>query len=186
MFEEGAGHTILDHRFHALHGLTQLKSPHIGKPLRDSFKMIAANRREGEEWPWELSRFLYLVTNTDDRECWSAFSSICKQLQEWQRIGLIRYVGYEKVKNDHPVRREQLRFLQSFLDDRSPVDDGPGKKCEVRDVAEHLLAEQLGVKTRLHPKGGWMPHPDRGPLSRLLFREVLRELASRELAKAGK
>lgn len=183
LFEEGAKHENFEHRAAALRGLDELKSPLFRKYLLATMKQIATDARTVQDWSWTHDSTVCLVVRTDDRECWDLLLRIAKKLPVSERDGVVFGVCDVREKRAPPVRREQVRFLLQFLDDRDLVYDDEEMKLELRDNAAFLLAEKLGVKARRNPSGAITPHPDRGPLSRLLFREVLRELATRELAK---
>lgn len=169
LLEEGAVHDDLDHRILALEGLAKLDQASLRKHLSTTLKMI--QKRKPEALPED--RLLRLVESADDRACWDALLSVAKAADivgRWSFIFYICPMG-PPDRND-PHRLERIRFLVQFLDDD-----------EVRDDAATSLAGLLGFPVRRHIVIYYTAHDtDRGPLTRLLFREAMRHFAARELA----
>jgi hypothetical protein len=103
-------------------------------------------------------------------------------------------MGMVSVPDDpDPIRRERLRFFAAFLDDREAVRDKEvdGPPAQVRDNAAYRLAAIFRFPVE-HDCADPLPLvarqacSDQGPLTRLLLREAVRELARRELARPGK
>jgi hypothetical protein len=184
LFEEGVRHPNAGHRCNALSGLGQLSSPLFRDRLRVELREVSARLEAGEAWTPAMDRFTGFVFGTDDRECWDLLLTITKRLPVGDRSSMLHFAeGYPRNRPPDPNRLERLRFLLQFLGDHERIYDDDEMKYEMRDAAAYHLAGLLGVKMRRHPHGILTPYPDRGPLSRLFFREMLRELATREVAK---
>lgn len=177
LLEEGVTTENPGHRRDALEGLAEVDKATFHKHL---LKFIQEDRAD-----------LSLLEKADSPECWIAFASAIKRQPFEKRMTAIRAVGsLDPPDKVDPIRRGRLVFLMRFLDDQTTEkldDDEAWSMVEVRDFAATHLAGLL----RFHVKrthGDYMVEHDRnlGPISRLIFREAVRQAAEKELARLGK
>lgn len=190
LFEEGAGHEDVEHRTWALEGLDGVDRVLLRKHLLKTLKEVPARSEKGKPWFPNRRELLPLLASADDPDCWAALVAAAKQLPAMERLYMIR--AFDPMcapDEDDPIRKERLRFLLQFLDDRStaPDDAEDWKGTEVGDYAATQSAGLLRIPVeRLGDPGYVVQHTEnRGPVSRFLFREAVRQVGTRELARGG-
>jgi hypothetical protein len=190
LFEEGLKYP--DHRWNALGGLSVLDQPLFRKELLKGLKEIPDSIRKNGQDALSAVGFVSHVKKSEDRQCWDALLSATKVSPYEDRIETIREIGPDFAPDQpDPLRRERLRFLIAFLDDRTaePDKDDDRPPAQIRDFAAYQLAGLFRFPVERPSLGSYYSvsyNHDLGPLSRLLLRESVRELARRELANAVK
>ncbi|MBX9626033.1 MAG: hypothetical protein K2X82_19710 [Gemmataceae bacterium] len=187
LFEEGAGHDDIGHRVFALRGLAEVDPPRFRKLLAATLHWL----RDGQAvclWFNDPYEVFPLVERSGDPACWDALADLARAGSFDLRMSLLSTAGrLDPPDRPDPVRRERVRLLAGLLDDRTAeaheVDDW--NWTEVRDHAAAQLAGVLRLPVR---RDGEFVRADQelGPLSRLLFREVVRAATERELARPAK
>lgn len=188
---EGATHDDLVHRLYALDGMAQIDTAMFRKHLLQTLKESEA-KLVTEKYP---SGFLYqlirLIEQANDPACWDTLAAVTKKLPLLLRLNAVVVVTRGEPGCEDSARRERLRFLLQFLDDRERTAErhknDPLSAIEVRDFAASKLAELLGPAVQLNwPYFAARYGQPLGPFSRLVLREVVRQVATRELAGGGK
>lgn len=189
LLEEGATHERSDHQLLAMDGLAKLDRATLRKHLLPTLKRIESQGRKAK-LEWDASSTLCrLVEAAGDRACWDALLAATKAVGvEYRMVFIEEVVPHRLPDPKDPQRRERIRFLLQFLDDRTAevkkLESGT-EVTEVRDYAATMLAGELDfpVRRTYH----YQPTHDTtlGPFSRLFLREAVRQTATRELA-AGK
>ncbi|MDB5310881.1 MAG: hypothetical protein JWO38_5083 [Gemmataceae bacterium] len=188
LFEEGAGHTDLDHRLLALEGLAGVDPESFRKHLLLTLKQVRAKSETGERWWPNPFRLVPLVERAGDPGCWDALAAVARSVPHGERLDLILSVGYARSDRPDPIRRERLRFLVPFLEDSS-AERNEDEKCDrvaVRDYTASQLAGLLGLRVNRNESLGVRHDPDRGPVYRFVLRQVVRRAAEQELARPKK
>jgi hypothetical protein len=169
---EGASHRQFIHRYAALSALADLDDALFRKHLLTTLKWVSLDRECDSIWPEDICpevKLVDLVHRTDDGVCWEALADTVRRAPVTSRVEFLSRFDWQTIPAKQERRRERLRFLLSFLDDRS------FSRTEVRDVAAGQLASILGTAINYDPNAG--------PLTRLALRDVIRRAAERELAK---
>jgi hypothetical protein len=127
------------------------------------------------------------LARAGDPECWTAYASAVRRSSHdtrlWTLAGDPRRFGGTLWGDKY--RTERIRFLSSFLDDRTAErnKDRWFDRVEVRDYAACQLAGMLGYRViRTHDRR-IVPDAKNGPLTRLLFRARMAQAASAELER---
>ena len=187
LLEEGAGHDDIGHRVYALLGLAEVDPPGFRKNLLQTLRWL----RDWQAvclWFDNPHDLFALVERSGDPACWDALADLARAGSFELRMSLIFAAGrLEPPDKLDPLRRERVRLLAGFLDDRTAeaVGDDAWNWIEVRD---HAAAQLAGV-LRLPVRRNWeivKADQELGPLSRLIFRETVRAAAERELARPAK
>lgn len=120
LLKEGATHDRLDHRFLALDGLARLDRAALRKYLLPTLKRIE-DRGPRVHFDWDIgARPGELVTAAGDRACWDALIAAAKAVEVEGRMDFIGCVMPHRLPDPKdPQRRERIRFLLQFLDDRT-------------------------------------------------------------------
>ncbi|MBX9626151.1 MAG: hypothetical protein K2X82_20300 [Gemmataceae bacterium] len=180
VLSEGAGHARELHRAAALDVLLAVDPPVGRKLLRGTLEQAAARK-----WACDVpARFVFLVERSADTASWDALAAVTRRATPHERARAVLAVDSRPREAREPaLRRERLRFLAGFLDDREAEPNDPpwAKGIEVRGYAAAKLAGVLWSPARgpLDPLCQF--DPGDGPLSRLMLREAVRAAAAREL-----
>lgn len=178
LLEEGVAHKVSEHRLWALEGLASLDADLFRKRLAEDLK----------KYPGDALEATSLIQRTDDPGCWDAFAAAAKRASYEARMVIILDIGHlDPPDKPDPIRRERVRFLAQLLDDRTAEKDESGDTVEVRDYA----ASQLGGLLRFRMDYRYPDHmvqhdPNRGPITRFVFREAVRRAAEQELTRRKK
>ncbi|HXD87151.1 MAG TPA: hypothetical protein VN641_11695 [Urbifossiella sp.] len=183
---EGVKNASVSRQISALASLYTLDKPLYRKQLAivlaqigDCLKAVQKNRSNLPFYVWSLSS---LVGGEDDPKLWDALATIAQRLPFGLRMELLSDVGAVSPKSPEPqsARRERIRFLVKFLDDRTAESDdynnGEFDRVEVRDFATTQLAGLLGF--HVYRTGWHLTHSkETGPLSRLIWRAAVAKKA---------
>jgi hypothetical protein len=176
LFEEGIGHKDSEHRSNALEGLAGVDKMLFRKHLLKCLQQGVVG--------------MWLVVRADSRECWDAFGAAVKRAPLAERMIAIRQVRFVRPSDKvDTTRRERIRFLMLFLDDRTAghLKDEWLDQVEVCDNAAYELVDLLRLPVKRQTKDGLVPGNWKlGTISRLVFREAVRRAAQQELARLGK
>src|SRR5262249_37115435 len=141
LLEEGVSHEQSSHRLWALEGLAGMDGALFRRRLVDTLG----------RHPSDAAGAILLVERSGDPACWDALAAATTRAPFEERTGIIRARGTRAPPDrPDPIRRERLRFLVRFLDDRTSERtemewcDG----IEVRDFAASQLAGLLGFRVR--------------------------------------
>jgi hypothetical protein len=193
LLEEGAAHDRPDHRSLALEGLAKLDQAALRKHLLATLKRIEVPVGKAH-LDWDIvDAPCDLVASGGDRACWDALLALAKAAGADDRVIFIRQVVPRRLPDPNdPQRRERIRFLLQFLDDRAKVveryesqPEGSEERpvIEVRDYAASRLASLLDFPVRRIPYSYHPVHDATlGPFARLWLREAVRRAAAPELA----
>jgi hypothetical protein len=192
LLEQGASNKLFVHRLAALDGLAEVDIVAFRKILIATLQWLPKGI---EDWSYSQppeSQLSWLVLLSDDPKCWDALAETTKRVAIGLRFQLIWGIwineGTFKPDAEMRVRREQIRYLQRFLDDASirgsppekmlGVDVEEAKTSQIRDVAAQYLAWEFGIKIERNLK--------RGSIERFAIRGIVAQLAERELARPMK
>jgi hypothetical protein len=180
LLEEGVAHRQPEHRRWALDGLATVDRPLFRKLLVKTLTL----------YPEDVLDVEPLVEKAADEGCWDALAAAAKRVPCGVRMELIRVVGWwDPPSRKDPIRRDRIRFLVQFLDDRSTApddDDLDWKMVEVRDYTVEVVAGLFGLRVWRNWGNTVVPDRHRGPISQLVFRETVRLLAEQELSRPRK
>jgi hypothetical protein len=192
LFEEGAKHEDTNHRFAAIEGLAGVDKPLFNKHLLKELKEVSVKPKKSKVGVPGTEQLARLVKRSDDPECWNALTAAAKAADYDTRTDMLFVFSPDRVPDDvDPIRRQRIEFFARFLDDRTngPSNDQDHPHEEVRDYAASRLAALFRFPVERYCESHFcsVPHNhDLGPLSRLLMRDAVRELAKRELTRPAK
>lgn len=184
LFEEGLAHDEPGHRLYALKGLAALDPPQFRVRLGETLRWLADGVEACPPWFEDSHPVVGLVIRSGDPACWDGLADLARRGGPDLRYWLVRGVGFLHPPDlPDPARRERVRFLVRFLDDRTVEDDDWFPAYEIRDRAALLLADRLRFRFRLIPADGSRFEPDDDPVYRAALREAVRAAAERELTR---
>ena len=185
LFEEGAAHQDLTHRWQAIKGLAALAPERAREHMRQMFRQGKCLPDRVFHYRMLIREIVEIVEQVGDQQCWDSLGDIVKAADSGQQATFLCAVGKE-FRPDAPDRhrRARLRFLARFLNERERgVNEVNGEPLVVCRLAANYLAVLHGVRDRYTHTATMFMTPDERPLSGLLFRAEVLSLTTRELAR---
>ncbi|HEY1186535.1 MAG TPA: hypothetical protein VGE74_02710 [Gemmata sp.] len=184
LLEEALASDNTDHRALALEELARLDHALLRKHLSGELKRLERSARLWGPTSAPMERIEKLVSLADQPACWDRLADIFRAMNADTRVAeLWGFHLHGPPDRPDPHRREAIRFLVRFLDDRSVSTDEDGVPIVVCDTAATQLAGLLGFPVKRLTLTYWPAHDfTRGPFSRAFFRAVVWQAAARELA----
>ncbi|MDB5310595.1 MAG: hypothetical protein JWO38_4797 [Gemmataceae bacterium] len=188
LFVGGASAGEVWQRVPALRGLAGLDPVVSRRHLLLALREAVPRLERGE---WELgdpTPLVALVARARDRDCWDALAAAVRTVPYDMRRHFLRHLGPPVPPGrPDPLRRERIRFLVEFLDDRTAgLGEEEGDRVEIRDFATSQLMGVLGFPVERDSENGVEHDPALGPLMRFVLRGAVRQAAGRELARPGR
>lgn len=195
---EGATHARAVHRTGALTALADVDQAAFRKYLLQTLAWLPRDIQGESYWMCPEQRLVWLVQRSDDPACWDALAAATRRVAVSLRFQHLESAYWGRIGDERTpeaeqrLRKERIRYLLGFLNDRAVRDTSPsaprpvqsldaGGEAPAIEVGEFALAVLAGVIEHKRPLA-----TERGPLTRFALRAVVRQAAGRELMPLGK
>jgi len=177
LLAEGAAHADYAHRFAALQELSVVDVATFQRYLFQALEQFPTEIKDPGQ-PTPALRIASLIRRTDDQKCWNALAAATRRASPELRLEIIDGAGWRYSPNEATGnRRECIRYLVSFLGDRS----GEARVNQsVGDFALIQLAYVLGIND------SQVIQLPQSPREISILRDRVRTLAEHELARPSK